>query len=631
MMPVPARRSVTCALRRAVPGLALVLGIPVVTLGSLTASAASTAAQPCAPSIAGISVYGGNEQVAKVGTAFGAPLQALVVSSCNGAPYTSGGVDVEFIAPVSGASGSFTGSTLSVTEEAGSNGVATAPQFTANEVSGTFDVEAMIVSTSYSTDFQLTSTTVGAVSSVTVSSGNNQSAHIGEEFASPLAVSITDAYGDPVAGTTVVFTVVTTNGAGATFVGGGAGASEQTNESGVATSPLLSAGDTAGAFTVTATVSGVASEATFSLTDVSGAPYAIAAGVGSTQETQLGSDFPVPLAVTVTDNDGNAVVGATVTFSAPESGPTGLFAGSGTRATVVTNSDGIATAPDFSATGQTGGYVVTASVAGLAQPATFAMVNEPRAGASAPGPYGSYWLVTRSGQVLSSGSAPNWGSVTTKLASPVAGMAATPGGLGYWLVSAKGVVYAFGNAVNDGSPATLHLAKPIVGIAATPDGKGYWLVASDGGIFNYGDAKFYGSPATLHLARPIVGIAATPDGKGYWLVGSDGGIFNYGDAKFYGSPARQRTVTIILGIASTPTGDGYWLLSSNGTVIAYGQATVFGSAKGLVPMPVKALVRTADGYGYWVVSANGTAAGFGDAGAQGSALVSAKTVVTGTS
>ncbi len=239
--------------------------------------------------------------------------------------------------------------------------------------------------------------------------------------------------------------------------------------------------------------------------------------------------------MTVTDDNGNAVAGASVTFSAPASGASGVFAGAGATAVVLTDSNGVATAPAFSANETAGGYIVIAKVAGLSSQATFALVNTARTAASVSGPDGSYWLVTSSGRVLTSGAAAGHGSVSAKLTSKAVGIATTPGGRGYWVVTANGQVYTFGNAINYGSPAKLHLASPIVGVAATPDGKGYWLVAADGGIFNYGDAVLYGSPAKLHLKSPIVGVAATPDGKGYWLAAADGGIFNYGDAAFHGS------------------------------------------------------------------------------------------------
>ena len=180
--------------------------------------------------------------------------------------------------------------------------------------------------------------------------------------------------------------------------------------------------------------------------------------------------------------------------AAPASGASGVFAGAGATAVVLTNANGVATAPDFSANETAGGYIVMAKVAGLASEATFALVNTARTTASVSGPAGTYWLVTSTGQVLTSGrrrTTGRYGQVSSK----VVGIATTPGGRGYWVVTASGQVYAFGNAVNYGSPAKLHLTSPIVGIAATPDGKGYWLVAADGGIFNYGDASFYGSPA----------------------------------------------------------------------------------------------------------------------------------------
>ena len=142
----------------------------------------------------------------------------------------------------------------------------------------------------------------------------------------------------------------------------------------------------------------------------------------------------------------------------------------------------------FQRTKSPAGYIVTARVAGLSSEATFALVNTARSTASVAGPAGTYWLVTNSGKVLTSGGAANYGSVKGKLASPAVGIASTPGGRGYWVVTSKGQVYDFGNAISYGSAADLHLKSPIVGIAATPDGKGYWLVASDGGIFNFGDA-----------------------------------------------------------------------------------------------------------------------------------------------
>ena len=581
---------------RALPALALFGTVPVVGLSTgaamLSAAPALAAGQACTgtgtPSFV-LTDVAGAPQSAKVGTAFSTPLEVQVAEYVGSSNCPAANVGVEFTVEAAGAGASFNGGSTAVSVVTDSSGTATAPALYANDVTGSYTVVASFENY-VSAPFELANTTVGVVSSVTISSGSGQSAQIGTAFAGPLVVLVNDAYGDPVAGTTVNFGVVTTAGAGATFAGAGSSAAVQTDENGAATSPALTAGTTAGAFTVTASVQGANTVATFDLTARAGVASNLTAGVGTSQSTELGTDFPVPLAVTVTDTDANPLPGATVTFSAPKTGPSGVFAGAGATATVVTNSDGVATAPDFSANGHTGGYVVTASVGGITTPATFALVNEPRSGASASGPAGSYWLVTGTGKVLRSGDVGSLGSMSASSTAPVVGMAATPDGRGYWLVTSKGLVGAFGDASNYGSPSKskLHLSKPIVGIAATSDGKGYWLVASDGGIFNYGDAAFYGSTAARHLSKPIVGIGAASGGKGYWLVGADGNVFAFGPA-----------------------------------------ATNYGSGDGLSPTPVKAIVPTGNGAGYWIVSANGTAAGFGNAGAQGSPTSTKTTVVGG--
>ena len=628
---------------RALPVLVLVgaplaLGTGGAVLSAPPALAAAQAAQQCtgtgAPSFV-LTDVAGTPQSAKVGTAFTTPLEVQVTEAIGASSCPAANIGVEFTVEVSAAGASFNGGSTAVEVETDSTGTATAPALYADDVTGAYTVVASF-DNYVSAPFELTNTTVGVVSSLSITAGNDQSAQIGDEFPGTLSVQVADEYGDPVAGTTVNFAVVSTAGAGASFAGAGASAAVQTNVDGTAVSPTLTAGTTAGAFSVTATVPGLSTVATFSLTDLAGVAADLTAGVGATQSTEEGSDFPVPLAVTVTDADGNPLVGAVVSFAAPSSGPSGVFAGAGAKVAVLTNTDGVATAPDFSANGRPGGYVVTASVPALTTPATFALVNEPRAGASASGPAGSYWLVTATGQVLRSGAAPRLGSMTTTAAAPVVAMAATPGGQGYWLATSTGVVRGFGDAVVYGSPAKsrAHLAKPIVAMAATADGKGYWLVAANGAVFNYGDAVAYGSPAKsqVHLAKPIVGMAATADAKGYWLVSSDGGVFNYGDAAFYGSSAPRHLAKPIVGLAATANAKGYWLVGANGAVYGFGPAaTKYGSGAGLSPQPVKALVPTTDGAGYWVVSANGTAAGFGNAGAQGSATSSKYTVVAGAS
>jgi hypothetical protein len=614
------------------PGHILLAALPAAVIGAILAlagpaapaAAAGTSPSACTGTLGGLLVSGGSGQVARAGTAFADPLAAEVVDT-GGCPLSN--VDVVFVAPTSGAGATFPGAATTATVASGSDGIATAPSLTANQVSGSYTVVAEVESTGYEVSFQLDNTTSGVASSVGVGSGNDQSAQVGQQFALPLVVNVLDAYGAAVADASVSFTVVPTNGAQASFVGGGGSASVQTDESGAATSPLLVAGSTTGTFTVQASVSGVSKLATFTLTDRASAPYAIAAGAGTSQEAEVGTDFAVPVAVTVTDSSGNDVAGAKVTFSAPTSGPSGVFAGHGTTVVVTTGSKGVAAAPNFVANQVAGGYIVSARVTGLASVATFAFVNTARTAATTTGPSGSYWLATENGRVLTSGSATRYSAlVGGALPSHVEGMAATPDGRGYWMVTKSGKVYAFGDARNYGSVATSHLAAPVVGLAATSDGRGYWLVAGNGAVYAFGDAHYYGSKAAAKLASPIVGIAGAAGGEGYWLAAKDGAVFAFGQASPYSSSKPLHLSAPVVGITATAGGKGYWLVARDGGIFSFGAATFYGSAIGVTPSPAVALMATPDGGGYWVVSANGTVTGFGDAGSQGSPATTGQVV-----
>jgi trimeric autotransporter adhesin len=106
---------------------------------------------------------------------------------------------------------------------------------------------------------------------------------------------------------------------------------------------------------------------------VTGAPANIVATSGTPQSATILTAFAVPLVATVTDASGSVIPGVTVTFTAPTSGASGTFAGG--INTVVTNASGIATSPVFTANSVLGGYNVTASIAGVAQTASFSLTN----------------------------------------------------------------------------------------------------------------------------------------------------------------------------------------------------------------------------------------------------------------
>src|SRR5437762_7663209 len=93
-------------------------------------------------------------------------------------------------------------------------------------------------------------------------------------------------------------------------------------------------------------------------------PATITPGAASGESTPAGSRFPIRLAVTVEDAEGNPIAGAFVTFAAPARGPSGRFPHAARTARVKTDGDGIAIAPPFRANAEAGGYAVTARIRG---------------------------------------------------------------------------------------------------------------------------------------------------------------------------------------------------------------------------------------------------------------------------
>jgi len=106
---------------------------------------------------------------------------------------------------------------------------------------------------------------------------------------------------------------------------------------------------------------------------VPGAPAGIVAGYGSPQRTPPGTDFNNPLQAAVIDSNGGLVeTSELVTFTAPGSGPSGIFEDSGTVSTTAyTDATGIATSSILHANTTPGFFSVSATVVGAATPAEF--------------------------------------------------------------------------------------------------------------------------------------------------------------------------------------------------------------------------------------------------------------------
>ena len=229
--------------------------------------------------------------------------------------------------------------------------------------------------TSCSSSSSTTTTPPPPTVSITATSGTPQSAAVGAAFTNPLVATVTTG-GTPTSGVTVTFTAPTT-GASGTFATTTPGATdaETTNASGVATSKGFTANMTAGAYTVTAAATGATATASFALTNTAGTAANLTATSGTPQNVVV-SATAVSLVAQVTDGDGNGVMGVSVTFTAPSSGASGLFTGSGTNAeTDMTDVNGNATAADFVANATTGGPYNVVATSGTLTPVNFSLTN----------------------------------------------------------------------------------------------------------------------------------------------------------------------------------------------------------------------------------------------------------------
>jgi hypothetical protein len=207
---------------------------------------------------AAIAATSGTPQSAPISTAFGSPLMVTVTNS-GGIPVS--GVTVTFSAPGSGASCTFVGGVKTATTNG--SGVAMSAGFTANGKAGSYSVTASVSGLSTTAGFALTNT-AGAAASIKASGGSSQSATISTAFSNPLVATVKDSGGNPVSGAIVTFTTPS-SGASGSFAGGVDVAT--TNPSGIATSAVFTANATAGSYTVSASVGGVSSSVSFSLSN----------------------------------------------------------------------------------------------------------------------------------------------------------------------------------------------------------------------------------------------------------------------------------------------------------------------------------------------------------------------------
>jgi hypothetical protein len=329
---------------------------------------------------------------------------------------------VTFTAPASGASGSFGASGATATATSGADGVATAPQFTANLTTGSFTVNATVAGVSAPAAFNLTNQTPTGPTTVTLTpsadsyvesdlpSTNFGSSVVLKNNTSPdtrayLKFNLSGIAGTITKATFRAFTQ-TSSGSGYELH---SVADNSWVEPGLTYSNRPAVGGTIGTavnfigntWTTVDASTYVKSAATYSF-EMNGtstslkqysskeganppqlvvqytpvaAPGSITGVAGDGQSATVGTAFATKLAAKVLDASSQPVAGVTVTFSVPGSGASAAFAGGSSTATATTGADGVATAPQLVANATAGSYQATATTAGLATQVSYSLTN----------------------------------------------------------------------------------------------------------------------------------------------------------------------------------------------------------------------------------------------------------------
>ncbi len=337
---------------------------PILTLGAAAGSNSVTAtvagdstktitfnATATAGAADSISISDGNNQSGTVAAALANPFVAIVKDAHANVVE---GVTVTWAVASGGGSLSFTSST------SGADGIATGPILTLGATAGSNSITATIATgTTKVATFSATGT-AGAVDSISVSDGNNQSGTVAAALANPMVAIAKDAQGNAVAGVTVTWAVA--SGGGSLSL-----TSSTSGTDGIATGPILTLGTTAGSNSVTATIAtGTTKVATFTATGVAASADSISIDDGNSQSGTVATALSNPFVVLVKDAHNNVVAGVTVSWAVASGG------GSLSLTSSISGADGIATGPILTLGTAAGSNSATATIAtGTTKVATF--------------------------------------------------------------------------------------------------------------------------------------------------------------------------------------------------------------------------------------------------------------------
>lgn len=309
------------------------------TITASSGSASGTGTAQVAQVATTLQKAAGDAQSGTAGAALATPLQVRVRDRLN--------------APVAGATVSFTviggGSLSSATAVTNASGIASV---TWTLGTGASVIQQVSATSGSATQVDFTATAVaGPAATAVVDAGNNQTAAQGTAVAFPPRVLVRDAFGNPVAGVNVQFTV--TSGGGSVT-----GATQTTGANGMAAVGSWTLGASLGANTLTATFPGTAL-APVVFTATAAAPGTVVISAGGNQAAMAGTAVPIAPTVLVRDAGGNPMPGQTVTFAVTDGG--GIIA----NTTVVTNASGLASSGTWVLGPAAGPNTLSATVVGL--------------------------------------------------------------------------------------------------------------------------------------------------------------------------------------------------------------------------------------------------------------------------
>jgi adhesin/invasin len=290
-----------------------------------------------------MAVASGNNQSAPILTALPAPLEFATLDPYNGQPIS--GVTITFS---DGNKGGVFDPPSAITAADGT----ASTTYTFPKKTGVYTLTASAANFG---DVSATETATAAPPQKLISyAGARQTGPAGTVLPVALTAETKDAYGNPVPGITVNFS----SNQGGTL----SPSSAVTNTKGLA-AVLFTLPTTIVKSTVTASSSGL-KNASFVEFSIAGPAASVVVNGGDDQTAPVGTVLPQSLAVLVTDQYGNPVMGASVTFSDGDAG--GVF---GTNP-ATTGSNGIASQM-YTLPPVAGLVTITASVPGVPNPAVF--------------------------------------------------------------------------------------------------------------------------------------------------------------------------------------------------------------------------------------------------------------------